>query len=792
MIRNYLLTAYRNASKNRLYAFINILGLTVGVSCCILILLYVRHERSYDQFHDKKDRIFKVYRTNASEGYEEIGPTSAPFATALENDFPQELEAAVRIMPRQGLITEGENAYTGDKISFVDPAFFQVFTYPLQQGNPETALQKPGSVVLSQEMAIKYFGDQNPMGKELTYNEEYPLIVTGVLAPLPENTHHTFDMLGSVLMFQNQSWFEGWWNNNMMTYVLLKEGMAETELEAQFPAFMDKYMGGDFEQYGVKVGLTLTPITEIYFQANTQFDVWTKHGNETMTYVFLVIAVFVLIIACINFMNLATARAARRATEVGVRKTLGARRNDLVYQFYAESFLTSVIAVLLSVVLINLSLPFFNQFADLTLTIPAGDTTMILIFAGVAIAVGLLAGSYPALFLSSFLPARVLKGSIKTGKGANAVRKGLVVFQFAISITLLVAVLVVSQQMNYLQDKRLGFDKERVLLVEIDNDEIYEKREDFKDRLSQDARITSVSLMSGEPGGFHDMYGFKVEGLEEDMLMNTVMTDENYLDAMGLELLAGRNFSVERPTDTRESLIINQTAAKALGWTAEEALGKEMMNTFRDSIPKRVIGVVNDYHFASLHQKIDPLVISMEDDNRMIAIKLTAGETSPVIAQVGSVWSDFVTQHPFSYQFLDESFASLYKAEQKQGQIFMLFAGIAVFIACLGLFGLVTFVAEQRTKEIGVRKVLGASVPQLVRLLTKDFAILVGIALLMASPIAYYAMSQWLSDFAYRIELQPLIFLLAGLIALIIALLTVSIKSYQAATDNPVKSLRSE
>lgn len=792
MIRNYLLTAYRNALKNKLYATINILGLTVGISCCIFILLYVRHERSYDEFHVKKDRIFKVYRTNDDDGYKEIGPTSPPYATALENDFPQEIEAAVRVMPRQGLITYGEDAYTGDDISFVDSSFFEVFTYPLLQGNPATALDKTGSVVLTQEMASKYFGNKDPIGKELTYENEYPMVVTGVLAPIPENTHLEFDMLASIQMYQSADWFDGWWNNNMMTYVMLREGIEESNTEALFPGFMNKYMGEDFKQYGIEVGLTLTPLTDIYFANDTQFDVWTNHGDETMTYIFLIIAVFVLIIACINFMNLATARAARRATEVGVRKTLGAKRNDLVYQFFAESFLTTFIAIGLSIVLISLLLPTFNQFADVRLELPATDFNIVALFLGVAIGVGLLAGSYPALFLSSFLPARVLKGSIKTGKEANVIRKGLVIFQFVISITLLVAVLVVSQQMNYLQDKRLGFDKEQVLLMEINNDEIYDKREDFQDRLLQDTRIAEVSLMSGEPGGFHDLYGFKVEGKEEEMLMNTLVTDERYLDAMGLELLAGRNFSEEHPTDVQEAVMINHTAAKTLGWTAEEALDKEIINSFRDSIPRKIIGVVDDYHFASLHKKIDPLVISMGDDNRMIAVKITSGDIGPVIDQVGAVWSEFVSQHPYTYDFLDDSFARLYQAERKQGEIFTLFAGIAVFIACLGLFGLITFVAEQRTKEIGVRKVLGASVPQLVQLLTKDFAMLVGIALILASPIAYYAMSRWLSGFAYRVDMQPTVFLMAGTIALVIALLTVSYKSYRAATDNPVKSLRSE
>ena len=371
-------------------------------------------------------------------------------------------------------------------------------------------------------------------------------------------------------------------------------------------------------------------------------------------------------------------------------------------------------------------------------------------------------------------------------------RKSLVVFQFVISIVLIVAVLVVNQQMNYVQDKRLGFDKEQVMLVAVDNDEIYGQRATFMEQLRQDARITHVSAMSGEPGGFHDMYAFEAEGQEEQVRMNTVFTDTEYVPALGLTMVAGRNFSAQRSTDTLEAIIINETAARTLDWSPEDALGKEIINPFSDSLSRRVIGVVEDYHFASLHNEIAPLAVMMGDDHRMIAIKMTRGSVAPVIDQVANVWSGVVSRYPFDFTFLDESYDQLYRAEQRQGQVFVLFAGIAIFIACLGLFGLVTFVAEQRTKEIGVRKVLGASVLQLVRLLTKDFVILVGVALLIASPLAYYAMEQWLTDFAYRVAIQPLVFVVAGASALLIALLTVSWQSARAALANPVEALRSE
>ena len=791
MLKSYLITAYRNSLKNKLYAGINVLGLAIGITCCLFIILYVRHERSYDQFHEKKDRIFKVLRTNDRDGYE-IGPISAPYAEALRNDFPEEVEAAVRVMPRSGLITHNDRAFTGDNISFVGRDFLYVFSFPLTRGNPATALREPGSVVLTTEMARKYFGDQDPIGQELTYESEYPMVVTGVLAPVPENSHLKLDFLASVHLFEKEEWFTGWWNNNMLTYVLLREGVSEAALEERFPAFMDKYLGADFEQYGIEVGLTLQPMTEVYFASNVQYDAWTQHGNASMTYIFLAVALFILLIACINFMNLATARAARRATEVGVRKTLGANRTDLIYQFFGESFLTTFIAVLLTLVLMTALLPLFNQFAEINLTLPLDNFVFPSLLLGVVVVVGLLAGSYPALFLSAFVPVKALKGGSQIEARGKYLRKGLVVFQFVISIVLMVAVLVVNQQMDFVQDQRLGFDKEQVMLLEINSDELYNQRESFRNRLRQDSRIVHVSMASGEPGGFHDMYSFRVEGKDEDVTMNTVFTDTEYLHAVGLTLVAGRNFSPQRNTDTLEAIILNETAVRSLNWSPAEALGKEITNPFSDSIPRRVIGVVEDYHFASLHNKIDPLAIMMGTDYRIIAIKTTPGAVAPVVDLVSEAWSAVVSQHPFSFNFLDESYDQLYRAEQRQGQVFTLFASIAVFIACLGLFGLVTFVAEQRTKEIGVRKVLGASVLQLVRLLTKDFAVLVFIALLIASPLAYYAMDQWLADFAYRVPIRPLVFMIAGASALLIALLMVSWQSARAALANPVDALRSE
>ncbi len=794
MLKNYLKTAYRNILKNKVYAIINVAGLSIGMTCCIFIFMYVHHELSHDKFHEKKERIFRLVRMFENKNGENlVGVTSPPYADALANDYPGLIAEATRFLPNDGLVTYKENSFVEEKFCFADENFLEVFTFPLALGNPETALSGKNSVVITKKMAKKYFGDEDPMGKVLEFEKRDQFTVTGILADVPEYSHIDFDFIASLKVYENFDYFSNWWANSLHTYVLLPENVKPATLQSQLPDFINKYMGEDLREKGTQIRPKLQPLSAIYFQDNMMFDRGVKHGNITFVYIFAMVALFILVIACINFMNMATAQSAKRSLEVGVRKTLGALRQSLVLQFITESIGLAFIAMLVAIVLVGALQPYFNNLVEASLFWTFGGGTSILIFLLIVTFVGLLAGSYPALVLSAFRPVVALKGKSKSGRQAVWLRKGLVVFQFFISIVLIVATLVVGQQTEFVRNKTLGYDKEHMLVVSVNNQEIENNREQFKEQLRQKSQILSVSGMSGEPGGFHDLYAFKIENHEEEVHdLRTVFTDYDYVKTFGLNIIAGRDFSRDFTTDTQEAVIINEAATRFLGWTPEEALGKEITNKFRDSIPHKVVGVIEDFHFASLHNTIDPMAISIGNDQRVIAIKLAAGNMQEAVATVEDTWQQASAQYPFAYNFLDEEYDNLYKAEQKQGMLFRLFAGLAIFIACLGLFGLVTFTAEQRTKEIGIRKVLGASVPGLVHLLSKEFTILVLVALVAAVPVAWWAMERWLSNFAYRIDVGIWIFIVAGIIALAIAWLTVGYQSIRAALANPVESLKDE
>jgi putative ABC transport system permease protein len=536
----------------------------------------------------------------------------------------------------------------------------------------------------------------------------------------------------------------------------------------------------------------LQPLEHIYFDNETQWDS-AAHGDRKVVYIFTVIAFFILLIACINFMNLSTARSMGRAKEVGLRKVMGAYRSHLVLQFLSESIVLAFISLILALGLVWGLKPAFNSLVEKNLTIPYGAFFVILILLAVTISVGLLAGSYPAFFLSSFQPIKVLKGRFKANPQSAWLRKGLVVVQFSISIILIIGTFIIIRQMEFTQEKKLGYDKEHVVLVRINNNGIRTNRERFKTMLQGETEIASVSAMSGEPGGFHDNFSVDIQGRkEQEWKFRTVFTDFDYVKTLGMKVVAGRDFSRDYGTDTTQAAIINETAVKQLGWTNEEALGKDITITMRENTPRKVVGVVQDFHFSSLKEKIEPMVIAVADDNRVLAIKISPGNPAQAINKIEKAWAALAPQYPFEYTFLDEVYTNLYKAEQKQMAVFSVFASIAIFIACLGLFGLAAFTAEQRTKEMSVRKVLGADVSNIVLLLSGDFVKLVLIALIIASPVAWYAMHKWLEDFTYRAPIRPGVFLLAGICAMVIALLTVSYHAIKTAYTNPVKTLRSE
>lgn len=794
MLKNYLILAFRRAAREKRYTLINLLGLSVALISSGLIVRYVQDELSYDQLHEKGDRIYRTLRVGTDDVGEKylIGVTSGPFAEALRNDFPAEIEYATQVLPDgNALLTYEDQQYLEEQLFFTDPYFFDVFSFDLLRGDERTALDEPNSIILTEETARKYFGDEDPMGKILLYDQEHPLLVTGVLAAPEGNSHLDFEMLASIEIFNDEGWYQEWWSNSMNTYVLLAEGAGEEALEARFPAFMDKYFGESFATMQNRIDLTLQPLEDIYFDNQVRYENGVQHGNRQTAGIFTIVAFVILLIAGINFMNLATARGTQRAKEVGVRKALGARRKQLFTQFLTESVGIAVFSLLLATVVLSLILPQFNQFVSKELTLIDSPLNTVL-FVGIALGIGLLAGIYPALVLSAFRPARVLKGISKIGISGIALRKGLVVFQFVISIVLIVATLVVSAQLHYLHTKNLGFEKEQTVLVALNNTAIYQSRRQFKERLLQHSAITEAAVMSGHPGGFHDNMSFEVSEHENTFQMRTVFTDHDYVSTLGIRMIAGRNFSEDYATDTSEAVLINEVAADLLGWTAEEALGQTVTNIYTDTVPRQIVGVVEDFHFSSLHDEIDPLVITADRSYGLLAFTVEAGsDISSVLASAEQQWES-ITDYPFNYEFLDEAYDSLYRTEQQQATIFRWFSLLAILIACLGLFGLITFSTEQRVKEIGIRKVLGASVKQIVWLLSSDYTRLVLLAILLASPLAYYAMQQWLATFAYRTPIQLPAFGIAAVAALGIALLTLGFRAIQAASANPVDSLRNE
>jgi putative ABC transport system permease protein len=791
MLKNYLKIAWRNLMKNKVFSFINIFGLTIGITVCMMIFLFIMNEFSFDKFHKQGKNIYRVMR-GFDVSKNRVPYLSGPYATALLNDFPNEIKKAVRVMPSNGLVSFGNTSFNEKKLYIADDGFFSMFSFPLVKGNAATVLKDPASVVLTETTAKKYFGKQDPIGKVIEIDKHRQLRVTGIAKDVPSNSHLNFDLVMPLSNYYHEEWFKVWINNNHFVYVLLDEHTNKKQLEKRFSQFMKKYMGKDMARMGAHFDLALTPLKDIYFEPSSSFDN-VKHGDKKVVYIFLSIAVLILIIACINFMNLSTIRAVERSKEVGLRKVMGALRNHLVWQFIGESILLTVISCALSIGLLQLLMPLYNELLGYSLTASWSALPIYLFLLGVIIAVGFLAGSYPAFFLSAFSPIQALKGKLQFGKGGSLFRQALVVVQFSISVLLIIGTIVILNQMKYVKSKELGYNKEQTVIVSIDNNDIYDHRNAFKNELQNNSNIASVSLMSGEPGGFFDIHTFEAEGQrDETWKSRTEFADFEYVKTLGLKIIAGRDFSAQYATDSTDAVLINRTAATKLGYTPEEAVGKWIKNTVRDSTRRRVIGVVEDFNFLSLKENMDALVISPSEDRRVAVIKVKSGNIQSAIAYIKNVYSKVAPVYPFEYSFLDQKFDELYKADIRQQTILSIFSGLAIFVACLGLFGLASFTATKRTKEIGVRKVLGSTTENIVMLLSKDLLKPVLIATFIAIPVGYFAMNSWLQNFAYRTRLDWWVFVLAALITIVIALFTVCLKAIRAALTNPATSLRTE
>ncbi len=806
MLKNYITVALRNLSRHKVFSFINILGLAIGLACCITIFLFVQDEFRYDTFHTNADRIYRVVNSRMREsGKDYIASTPPAFGPTLQRDFA-EVKQMVRFFDmRSPLITYGEKKFFEPDFLLADSTVLDVFTLPLVKGNPQTALKDKYSLIITQSVASKYFGNEDPIGKILTVDGEMKFTVTGVMQDLPVHSHLKLNVLGNFNVLKDivgESRLQSWVWHQIYTYILLEENYQVAQLEVKLPAFVQTHASEVTAKMNTKYSIGLQALTDIHLHSSQLEHDIVQKGDIQYVYAFSAIALFALVIACFNFMNLSTARSAGRAKEVGLRKVVGAGRPQLIAQFIGESILLVSIAMVMAFFLVFLTLPIFNNFSGKQLQLLSMvDTVTILGVLAIILLVGLIAGSYPAFFLSAFQPVKVLKGELRSVHGGYSLRQTLVVLQFAISTVLIIGTTIVFRQLNYIQNTNLGFSKEQLVSLPIRNADMRRNYEGIKNELLQNPAITGATACYGLPGGMFAGDGVLIPGRTTDYSINMFLVDHTYIPTLEMQLIAGRNFSKEYGTDAENAYILNETAVKDLGWgTPEEALNKEIHwkkwenNAVSDSLKRgRVIGVVKDFHYKSLHQEIEPLVLHIyQDAYTSIVVKVRPQNMKATLNFLESKWTSLDAQWPFEYTLLDQQFAKSYEAEQIFSKVFTTFTLLSIFIACLGLFGLASFTASQRSKEIGIRKVLGASVPGIVFLLSRDFLKLVLLALIIAIPFAWYAMSGWLQDFAYRINMDWWIFALAGITALIIALFTVSFQSIKAALANPMKSLRNE
>jgi putative ABC transport system permease protein len=756
MFKSYLKIVLRNLRRHKGYAFINIAGLAMGLACCVLILLWVQDELSFDAYHQNAERIYRLVEVR-QEGDRRSEYPSSPFGVtpALKTEFGENVTPVrfFRYSTIVPLISHEDKRFHEKRFFFADSTVFNVFSFVFISGNPQTALRQPHSVVLTRDMARKYFGDENSLGKVLRFENQIDFQVTGVIENVPANSHFHFDFLASLLDMETVfrvvgtpvGWLQSMYWNPCRTYVLLPENFTPTEFESRMPALVEKYYPDSFKH---TVSFYTQNLLDIHLRGGLEEEI-EPQGDITYVYIFAIMALFILALACVNFMNLSTARASMRAKEVGLRKVLGAFRLQLARQFLGEALLFSLLALLLALVLIEMALPLFNSITEKELSIDYLDNWHFLfILLGLTLLVGFFSGSYPAFFLSRFQPAPVLKGDPVSAVGGHAaLRKALVVFQFSISIMLIAGTLVVSKQLDFLRNTKLGFSKEHRLVLSLRGTPLRQQPNAFKTELLKLAGVSGVTVASDYPGSVINIYPFFVKNGDEVQRFDfpAFFSDHDFISVMGMELREGRHISPQLASDSTEAFILNETAVKALGW--ESAIGKEIR--FSSNPTGRVVGVVKDFNFISLHQLVQPAVIHVKPSwYEYMLVKVEAQNLSATIADIRQVWAQFTNNRPYDYLFLDDALEQFYRSEQKLSQVFRSFTVLAIFIACLGLFGLAAFAAEQRTKEVGIRKVLGATVASVVNLLSRDFVKLVLIANLIAAPLAYFAMNKWLENFA--------------------------------------------
>lgn len=790
MLKNYFKIAVRNLLKHLGFTALNISGLAIGMTAGFLVLLYVSFELSYDTMHSKSDNIYRVV-ADIKTPSETIKAGMAAWAVGpnLEQEFP-EIKKSTRVLYDDfTVVRDGKKIHEEDVVA-VDSAFLEIFDFKLIKGNKSELLKKPNRLVISETVATKYFGSNNPIGQNMDIdNFDNPFVVEGVMEDIPQNSQIQADILLSMITYTAapSDRDQQWGSYGPLIYVLTNDGTDAKSLESKFPEFLEDRNGDEMRSSQMFVTLFLEPFKDVYLKSSRDGKVT---GNINNVYIFSIIGLFILLIASINFINLTTARSVERAKEVGIRKVIGAQKNQLAIQFLSESIVICLLAFVLAVGLTALSLPYFNELAGKTVSTGIfNEPINILYLFGIALAIGLVAGVYPAMVLSSFRPVSVLKGSFSKGSRGVLLRKSLVVVQFTISIALIIGTIVIYNQMQFMRNQDLGFDKEHTLVIP---GQIENNREAFRTSISQIPSVKGVAFASSVPGVGNSAAYSEIENQNGDLQianLDLYFVDEDYIDQLGMEIVAGRAFSRDFASDSTQAMVINEKAVSLLGYSdPKDAIGARYQQWGSNG---QVIGVVKDFNFRSLQQDIAPITMRLEPNRtNVMTIKMTANQIPETLAAVEKVWQSIMPSDPFEYHFLDELFDRQYEAEEDFGNLFLSFALLAIFISCLGLLGLAAYSTIQRKKEIGIRKVIGASVGNIVNLLSKDFIKLVGISFLISAPIAWYAMHNWLEDFAYKIDIEWWMFALAGLCALAIALATVSFQSISAAIANPIKALR--
>ena len=799
-------TAFRNLLKNKKFSALNLFGPAIGIAACLIILLYVRYELSFDRFNVKADQIVRVvFRGNVRGQKIREANVMAPVAKTLKESFPEVLQATRLVKSSSSIIAYQNKSFKENAIAFVDPNFFQVFTLPFLEGNKKTALLQPNTIVITRTMAEKYFGTEEPLGKLLRFsNQKTSFRVTGEIDQVPANSHFHFDFFASMESLPD-SRSNSFMESGYYTYLVLPKGYDYKKLQDKLPGIVNKYIGPQMQQAmgmtiyqfrknGNNIGLYLQPLTDIHLHSNFTNGL-EPGGDYRDVYIFGIIAAFILFIACINYVNLCTAGASGRAREVGLRKVLGCSKTGLIGQFMLESFLVTAIALLLAIGIVILVFPYFNELSGANILISQSSYPQIIFgLLLLLILTAILGGSYPAFYLSSFQPVTVLKGRSSSGHGGMGIRSGLVVFQFLISIILIISTIVVYKQLVFMREINLGYDKNQVMVLP-ETGWLGKNQEAFRQQLLRDPLVENVSASGFLPAGSSYMDVFYVYPDHQNThLVKTLRydVDENYLPTMGMHLAAGRNFSRAFGTDS-SAIIINETAARAFGW-GNKALGHIINCRKNDGtmLTYHVIGMVRDFHFNSLRELISPLVMVLGSNSGTTIVKVKTSHIAALLTRMKKQWESFDPPVPLTYSFLNERVYDTYLSEQKAGTLLGIFSGLAIFIACLGLFGLTTYAAEQRTKEIGIRKVLGAKVSDIVSVLSGDFLKLVLISIPLAWPIAWWSMNKWLQNYAYRTEISWWIFPVAGITLALISLITICFQAIKAAIANPIKNLRTE